>query len=182
MKCDQKTKTVKIIKVDVDKCNGCKACEVVCSAFHAIPKYSSINPARSRIRVLVDELNDVYLPVRAGSYTQAECIGRNIYTIGGKEYGECSFCPVACPAREDFKDPDSGLTLKCEVCEEDSDASQPKCVEACVFDALTYEEREEEKEEEEEGKPGELEMGLESLLDKHGAKTLMDTIARLAKW
>ncbi len=45
----KKKKIVKTIKVDLDKCNGCRACEVACSAYHAAPKYSSNNPARSRI-------------------------------------------------------------------------------------------------------------------------------------
>src|SRR3954449_2867193 len=76
-----KTKTVKLIKVNLDKCIGCRACEVACSGFHAKPKYSSINPARSRIRVVIDELNDSYVPIRAGDYTPAECNGRNTYTI-----------------------------------------------------------------------------------------------------
>ena len=81
MKDGIKTKIVKQIKVDVDKCIGCRACELACSAFHALPKYSSINPARSRIRVMVDELKDIYVPIRAGDYTSAECTGRNTYTI-----------------------------------------------------------------------------------------------------
>ena len=55
-------KKVKTIKIDLDKCNGCRACEVICSAFHANPKYSSNNPARSRIRLIRDPLKDVYLP------------------------------------------------------------------------------------------------------------------------
>jgi ferredoxin len=55
-------KIIKQIKVDVSKCTGCRGCELACSAFHATPKYSSINPARSRIRVTVDELRDVYVP------------------------------------------------------------------------------------------------------------------------
>ena len=42
-------KKIKEIKVDLSKCNGCRACEKACAAFHAIPKYSSFNPARSRI-------------------------------------------------------------------------------------------------------------------------------------
>ena len=62
---------VKEIKVDIDKCTGCRACEMVCSAFHARPQYSSINPARSRIRVIADEVNDEYVPIRAGDYTIA---------------------------------------------------------------------------------------------------------------
>ncbi len=36
----KKTKIVKEIKVDTQKCVGCRACEIVCSGFHAIPKYS----------------------------------------------------------------------------------------------------------------------------------------------
>nr|MCU0584982.1 4Fe-4S binding protein [Desulfobacterales bacterium] len=37
---EKKKKKVKTIKVDVDKCNGCRACEMICSAFHASPPYS----------------------------------------------------------------------------------------------------------------------------------------------
>jgi ferredoxin len=70
-----KKKIVKEIKVDLDKCIGCRACEIACSGFHASPRYSSINPARSRIRVVIDELNDSYVPIRAGDYTPAECTG-----------------------------------------------------------------------------------------------------------
>jgi len=49
---EKKKKIVKTIKIDADKCNGCRACEMICSAFHAMPKYSSNNPARARIRVV----------------------------------------------------------------------------------------------------------------------------------
>ena len=72
-------KIVKTIKIDVDKCHGCRACEMICSAFHAEPKYSSNNPARARIRVIRDPLKDVYVPVYAGEYTVAECAGRDKY-------------------------------------------------------------------------------------------------------
>jgi benzoyl-CoA reductase subunit BamC len=172
-------KTVKRIKIDVDKCNGCRACETICSAFHAVPKYSSANPERSRIRVLFDPLKNIYVPVIAGEYTEAECNGRNIYTINEKEYDECSFCRASCPSRELFKEPDSGLPLKCDMCEERSPDEEPLCVQWCINDALTYEEREEEGEEEE--KPREMEVGLESLVKKYGVKTVRDMLARIAK-
>ena len=61
---DQKKK-MKTIKVDLDKCNGCRACEMACAAYHANPRYSSINPARSRIQVVMDPLNDEFVPIRA---------------------------------------------------------------------------------------------------------------------
>jgi benzoyl-CoA reductase subunit BamC len=180
VKGELKKKIVKKIKVDLDKCIGCRACEVACSAFHANPKYSSINPARSRIRMVIDELNDVYVTVRAGDYTRAECNGRHVYTINGKEYTECSFCGVSCPTRDYFKEPDSGLPLKCDMCEDDPPQKEPLCVQVCRADALTYEEREEEVEEEKE-KLGDVEIGLESLVDKYGMQKVMDTVARMSK-
>ena len=128
-------KLVKTIKIDVDKCNGCRACEVICSAFHASPKYSSNNPARSRIRIIREPLRDIYVPVYAGEYTMAECAGRDKYTIDGKEYDECSFCRASCPSREEFKEPDSGLPLKCDMCEGED---EPLCVKWCLVDALTW--------------------------------------------
>ena len=45
----------------------------------------------------------------------------------------------------EFKEPDSGLPLKCDMCEGEE---EPLCVKWCLVDALTYEEREEEVEEE----------------------------------
>ena len=173
-------KKIKTIKIDVDKCNGCRACELICSAFHANPKYSSTNPERSRIRLVREPLKDVYLPVYAGEYTEAECNGRDVYTIDGKEYDECSFCRASCPSRTLFKEPDSGLPLKCDMCEDEPPQEKPLCVQWCLNDALTYEEREVEVEEGEEERK-EMEIGLESLVKKHGVKTVMDTVARLAK-
>jgi benzoyl-CoA reductase subunit BamC len=172
-----KKKIVKEIKVDLNKCIGCRACEVACSAFHASPKYSSINPARSRIRVVIDDLNDVYVPIRAGDYTAAECTGRHTYTINGKEYKECSFCGVSCPARDLFKEPDSGLPLKCDMCEDDPPISEPMCVQVCPHDALIYIETEEESEEEEQRE--ELEIGLEALAKKYGRQKVMEAVARM---
>ena len=172
-----KKKLVREIKVDVEKCIGCRACEVACSGFHANPKYSSFNPSRSRIRVVLDLPNDVYVPLRAGEYTSAECTGRQTFKIGGKSYSECSFCPASCPSRDLFKEPDSGLPLKCDMCEGEQ---TPLCVQVCRPGSLTYEEREEEGVEAE-PTLGEVEIGLKSLLDKHGAQKVMDIMARLSQ-
>jgi benzoyl-CoA reductase subunit BamC len=166
-------KKVKTIKIDLDKCNGCRACEVICSAFHAAPKYSSNNPARSRIRMIREPIRDVYVPVFAGEYAPAECMGRDKYVIDGKEYDECGFCRASCPSRDAFKEPDSGLPLKCDMCEGED---KPKCVEWCLNDALIYEEREEEVEEEE--KQEDIDLAFESLIDKYGVQKVMDTVAR----
>ena len=170
-------KIIKSIKVDADRCNGCRGCEIACSAFHAQPKYSSVNPARSRIRVITHRLQDIWLPVFAGGYTPTECAGRDIYTIDGKEYDECGFCRAACPSRDMFKEPDSGLPLKCDMCEGED---EPLCVQWCLTDVLVYEKREVWVDEETEGKKQEeLDIGLESLADKYGLDQLKDAMARM---
>jgi benzoyl-CoA reductase subunit BamC len=176
----QKTKKkIRTIKIDVDKCNGCRACEMICAAFHAAPKYSSNNPARARIQVIHEPLKDIYVPVYAGEYTAAECAGRDKYTIDGKEYKECAFCRASCPSRDLFKEPDSDLPLKCDMCESDPPLSEPMCVQWCLNDALTCEEREEETEEQPARE--DLETGLEAMAGKHGWRKLMDTVARMSK-
>ena len=170
-------KIIKTIQVDADLCNGCRGCEVACSAFHAEPKFSSVNPARARIRVLTHRLKDIWLPVFAGEYTPTECAGRDVYTIDGKEYDECAFCRSSCPSRDMFKEPDTGLPLKCDMCEGED---EPWCVKWCLTDVLVYEEREEWVEEDkEEVKQEQLNVGLESLADKYGLDQLKDAMARL---
>ena len=178
MKGEKKKKIIKSIRIDVDKCNGCMACEVICSAFHASPKYSSNNPARSRIRVIRDPIADIYVPVYAGEYAVAECTGRDKYIIDGKEYDECAFCRASCPSRDLFKEPDSGLPLKCDMCSSDPTLEKPMCVQWCLNDALIYEEREEEVEEE--ATQEDLEIGLESLANKYGLDKLTDILARMS--
>lgn len=175
-----KTKTVKTIKVDVDKCNGCLSCEVICSAFHASPKFSSNNRERSRIRVIHEPLRDLFVPVYAGEYAPAECAGRNTYKIDGKEYDECAFCRAACPSRSLFKEPDSGLPLNCDMCESVPALDKPMCVQWCLVEALVYQEREEVVADDEAPRD-EIENGLAAMADKHGMQSLLNAIARMSK-
>ena len=179
VKTEKNKKIIRTIKIDVDKCNGCRACEVICSAFHAQPRYSSINPSRSRVRVIRDPLADIYVPVYAGEYTAAECAGRNKYIVDGKEYEECAFCRASCPSRDVFKEPDSGLPLKCDMCESDPTLEQPLCVQWCLAEALVYEEREEEVTEER--AVDDVDISLEALAHKHGWPTVLDAVGRLKK-
>ena len=166
-------KKVKTIKIQADLCNGCRACEVICSAYHSSPPYSAINPARSRIRIVRYPLEDVWMPVFAGEYTMAECMGRDKYIIDGKEYEECAFCRAVCPSRDAFKDPASGLPLRCDMCEGEDG---PLCVEQCLNEVLILEEREEEVEEQ--AYPEDLDAGVDTLVDKYGLEKLYQAVAK----
>jgi benzoyl-CoA reductase subunit BamC len=184
VKDDRAKKIIRQIKVDINKCTGCRSCEMACSALHAVPKYSHLNPARSRIRVYMDEVRDLYVPVRAGAYTQTGCEGRNRYTLDGKEYPECSFCQASCPSRNHFKEPDTGLPLKCDMCASEPSLSEPLCVQVCRFDALTYEEKSEKPANDETRKDMDLKTltsACESLVQKHGGKKVMEKFLQLSK-
>ena len=170
----------KHITINANNCTGCRACEMACSAFHAKPRYSSSNPKRARIQVVRDPLKNIYLPVYAGEYTAAECAGRTRYILDGKEYSNCDFCRASCPSRELFKEPDSGLPLKCDMCEETPALDQPKCVEWCHAEALIFVEREEEVEDDQPNL-GDVEIGIGAMIDKHGLQQVLDTLARMAK-
>lgn len=169
---------IKSITIDTDKCTGCRACEMACSAIHASPKYSNLNPARSRIRVFMDEVNDQYVPVRAGDYTPAECACRNEYILHGKKYEACTFCKASCPSRDFFKEPGSGFPIRCDMCESEPSLEEPMCVQVCPYGALTYESRMGEREEIE--APGVLDRSLELLADRYGFHKIMNTVARLS--
>jgi benzoyl-CoA reductase subunit BamC len=106
-------------------------------------------------------------------------MGRDKYVLDGKEYGECAFCRASCPSRSLFKEPDSGLPLKCDMCEDDPPQETPLCVQWCVNEALVYEEREEEIDDGSEAL-GDMETGVASLVDKYGLEKILDTVARMS--
>ena len=135
-------KTIKTIVIDIDKCTGCQSCELACSTFHAEPKYSLTNPRLSRIRVFRDVENHLFFPRFAGPFTDVECLSKNPIIVNGKEYSECSFCPASCPTRGIFKEPDSGIPLKCDMCGDPMPEGGPLCVQWCERGALTYAEKE----------------------------------------
>jgi benzoyl-CoA reductase subunit BamC len=65
------------------------------------------------------------------------------------------------------------------MCEDDPPREKPLCVEWCLNDALIYEEREEEVEED--VKPGDIDIGLESMVNKYGLQNVIDTVARMSQ-
>jgi benzoyl-CoA reductase subunit BamC len=127
---------MKEIRVDFDKCTGCRHCETACSLQHV---EDSINPNLSRIRVYVDMEKDIHIPTLAGPYTDAKCTSRYPIMMGGKEYDNCILCRAACPAREIFFEPGTEVPLKCDLCGEPPD---PACVKWCIHGALTLVEAE----------------------------------------
>jgi benzoyl-CoA reductase subunit BamC len=65
------------------------------------------------------------------------------------------------------------------MCESDPTLEEPMCVQWCLADALTYEEREEDVIDEEEA-VAEVDAGLEALANKHGWEKVRDAVARMS--
>jgi benzoyl-CoA reductase subunit BamC len=65
------------------------------------------------------------------------------------------------------------------MCEDLPPEEKPLCVQWCLNDALIYEEREEEVEED--VKPGDIDIGLESMVNKYGLQKVIDTVARMSQ-
>ena len=126
---------MKRIKIEVDKCVGCRLCEIACSLQHS---ESKVNPQISRIRVFQE--GDLIFPVIAGPYTEAACNSKHTAIIDGHEYDACIFCRASCPARPIFKEPGLDTPLKCDFCGEPPD---PQCVKVCPSAALTLVDEEE---------------------------------------
>ena len=57
----------KVLVVDVDKCTGCRICELVCSMMH---NQGGSNPTKSYIRVMRNEDFDVNIPILSPECTQ----------------------------------------------------------------------------------------------------------------
>jgi benzoyl-CoA reductase subunit BamC len=122
---------MKKIKIDQQKCTGCRNCETACSLNHC---EDTVNPQKSRIRVYMDEEKDIFYPLIAGPFTEAECTSKLVVNIDGKDHDECTLCRASCPSRPWFKEPDTHVSLKCDFC---GDPPDPQCVQICTSGALS---------------------------------------------
>ncbi|RLF98060.1 MAG: hypothetical protein DRN49_06520, partial [Thaumarchaeota archaeon] len=59
-----------ILLVDVDKCTGCRLCELICSIQH----YRVFNPRRSRITVIRDDEKGVFIPITCFQCEDPPCM------------------------------------------------------------------------------------------------------------
>ncbi len=130
------------VKVNPDLCQGCRACESICSVFHL----GVVNPAATGIKIeekeklghfkqtvcqqCIDMVCAEACPVNAisrDSFTGAVVIGDNC--IG------CGKCAEACPidAINMIEVEGKNLAFKCDLC-----GGVPECVKICPRNALGW--------------------------------------------
>ena len=131
-----------MIHCDLEKCVGCRMCEVACSSFH----FGAVSPALSRIHV--SKLEDIGIDMAVACYSCVEkpCLEcpTDALSVGPKGEivldedlcGACGICVDACPVGACGDDGDEPLF--CDLC-----GGETTCVSECPTDALSYRESEE---------------------------------------
>lgn len=132
---------MKKLEIDLEKCTGCRTCELACS----FQRYGIFNPTKSAIRVVKQEIIGLDAPVVCQFCDNPVCV--NACPEGALEVDQllgfikldsskctgCGLCAQACPFgainfHKDFKTP-----IICDLC-----GGSPACVEWCSTGALTY--------------------------------------------
>ncbi len=128
-----------IISVDVERCTGCRNCELACS----LRKTGTFNPGRARIRIIKDETNGIIVPMVCLQCERPLCLEACptgairpddkgiLYVEEGVCIG-CGNCVTACVFGGIELDPVTLKAIKCDMC-----GGDPACVKACGYDALT---------------------------------------------
>ena len=129
-----------ILTADIEKCIGCKLCELICSLHHD----GAVNLLKSRIEI-IEVKETVNVPVYCFQCDDAVCMqvctvdaisrddtGRVI--IDKDKCINCKACAIACPFGSISIDA-VGRVFKCDLCE----PGPPQCVEICPTNALTFE-------------------------------------------
>ena len=131
----------KVLVIDYEKCEGCRECEMVCSAKHE----GLVNPYLSRIKVIKWPVKMGSVPIACAQCELAPC--HAICPVNAISRDEelrremvdhnicigCRMCIAACPFGCMNFDSMGKKVFKCDLCDGD-----PICVRNCAYDALQY--------------------------------------------
>ena len=138
-------KKMKLITIDIEKCTGCRICELVC----VFNKEKIIRPFLSRITIIQNWQLGLSIPVVCQQCEDAPClktcpasaIYRNYETyaieINEKKCIGCRQCTFLCPFGAIVYSTEKKKILKCDLCH-----GEPLCVKYCPTEAIEYKEPE----------------------------------------
>ena len=137
---------MKILTFDQSKCDGCGACQRLCS----LRKKGKVQPSESRIRIKRTDGAEGEAPFLRAVYCQhcAEptCVTACMRGIISKDPAtglvsrktedcfQCAACAVMCPVGATLLDHDMDAFVTCDLC-----GGDPLCVKVCPRGAIKYE-------------------------------------------
>jgi anaerobic carbon-monoxide dehydrogenase iron sulfur subunit len=140
---------MKVIGVHLDRCTGCKTCELYCATERGSTGKTLLRAVQEsplpQPRVVVGGSNEVPFPLQCRQCLQAPCIeaclagalGRdqktNLVVLREDRCIGCWTCTAFCPYGVIFPWPDRKIALKCDRC---ASMEGPVCVDVCPTRAL----------------------------------------------
>ena len=143
-----------IIVVKVDKCLGCKSCEIACAVERSESKVLAEaiheHPA-PEIGIGVEKGNEFATPLQCRQCEDAPCMAvcpthalhradtQSPVVIDGDLCVGCQLCVLACPFGVIRMDEDTHAIVKCDQCAQRLGRGEvPACVESCLTGALEF--------------------------------------------
>lgn len=130
--------TEKVLILDIDKCTGCRICELACS----FKKEGKFNPRLSRVHILRLD-SGVNVPILCQHCETPVCIAvcptgaiekdpvSGIVRINLEICNQCNRCIESCPVGAIQKNPLKNCLMKCDLC-----GGMPECVKECPANVL----------------------------------------------
>lgn len=153
---------MKTILVDINRCNGCYSCQIVCKDEHCdaswLP-YAAPQPETGQFWMRIDEKTRGKVPVVKVSYTPtlcAHCLRApcaetcpadaferredGLLVLLPERCTGCMACIEACPIGAIYANSEATIAQKCTGCAHllDNGWKVPRCVDACPTESLLY--------------------------------------------
>ena len=151
----------KVFVIDIKKCNGCHACQIVCKDEHVGNDWTPIAKPQpdtgqfwmeltQRVRGTVPKVKVAYRPNLCMHCDNAPCIevcpvedaiykrDDGLVIIDGDKCSGCKLCKDACPYDVVYFNEDLNIAQKCTGCAHllDDTWTEPRCADACPTEAL----------------------------------------------
>lgn len=142
---------MKEIFVNLERCMGCRSCQIACAVEHSAAKNLCAAAAETpapRYRLFVERAESLNVPLTCRHCDPAPCLeaciagairrdSRGLVVHQEDRCVGCWTCLMVCPYGVVGRRPEKKVAVKCDGC---PDRDEPACVAACPTKALTYKE------------------------------------------